>query len=866
MEIIRILIIEHDINDLNLLLHVLNESKLNYIQRTVETRKRYEEELVNFKPQIILAEHTLPAFDGTTAYNIKQKISPETPFIIISGSIGEENAVELVKQGITDYVVKKNIYQVIFKIQRALKEASDYRQKIIAELELKQSREQLQKIMDESLDMICILNDQGRFVEVSAASNQILGYSPEELRGMSAWDLIFPGDIKKTEELISDTLAGIRPAQFENRYVRKNGEIVPIFWSISWSENQRLAYCVARDASSIKRAETELKEHTEQIKNILENITDGFLSLNSEWKITYWNREAEYILGAKQEDMIGQNVWEVFREAVSLRFYTEYHHVMNHRVSSSFEEYFPPLKAWIGVNAYPSKDGISIFFRDTTEIKRIQSINDLQRNVLEFYTKRGSRIEEAIMLLLKGIQEIHPELFCSTLKLENDKLYFWVFPHLPESFINAGKFRVGDDGGTGGMAAFFNERVAVTDIPTDPLFKNLQDLSAEYNLKASVSYPICDPDKKILGIFAVFLNTTRALTNSEEKSLESALYVLHQIMDNHINEIALKESEEKYRDLFHLSPIPIWVYDPETLKFLKVNEAAIRHYGYNREEFQSMTIRDIRPHDALESLQDVVESSKKHLSFFQGTFDHLKKNGELIKVLIQSNLISFGSGKARIVLAVDITEKLKFETSLQLSEKRFKALVQEGSELINIIDVAGNIKYTSPASAGMVGHKPEALLENNVLDFIHEDEKVAFLNALSSLLKNKRLKTLPFRLKDIKGGYRWVQSIMTNLLTDPAIQGIVVNSRDITESVNHIQAIEDQNSQLQEIAWMQSHVVRAPLVRIMGLIDLVRNYPNDKESLDELLDYILTSAHDLDSVIKTIVKKSELAENITAKK
>lgn len=863
MESIRILILEHDANDLDLLLHVLNKSELSYATEIVATREKYREALINFKPDIILSDYSLPSFDGLSAFNIKQEICPETPFIVVSGTIGEENAVELIKKGITDYVLKEKMYQVVPKTQRALKEARDQEQKYIAENDLKQSREHLQRIMDQSLDMICTFDHDCNFIEVSAASSRVLGYEPEELAGRSAWELVHPEDQEKTAGMVSDLIKGIRSQHFENRYIRKNGDIVPLFWTVRWDENERQAYCVARDASFIKKAEEELVEHNEQIKNILESITDGFISLDMEWRVTYWNRAAEYILGNERDDIIGKNVWDSYPEAVSLKFYTEYRHVMEDRVSSTFEEYFPPIKAWIQVSAYPSKDGISIFFKDVTEQKRTENINNLHKEVLEHYTSKGSQIEDTISLLLDGINQVYPELLCSVLKRHDDKLLYWVHTRVLKSFKGAKKYLpVGAKGGICGMAALLNEKITVTDISTDPLFENYHEAAAANNLKAAVCYPICNPNQKVLGTFTIYLNTARALSHSEEVVLERARYVLQHIMENHINEIALKESEEKYRDLFQLSPMPMWVFDPDTLQFLKVNEAAIRHYGYSREEFQSMTIQDIRPNDALKSFKNALDFSKENRSFFEGTFDHLKKSGELIKVQIQSNLISFGDQEARIVLAIDITEKLKLETALQFSEKRFKALVQEGSELINIIDKEGNIKYASPASSLIMGSEPNQLIGKNAFDFIQEDDRAILNESLSLLTRTKRVQSSAFRLKSKDHQYRWLETVATNLLNDPAVDGIVLNSRDITESVNYTKAIEEQNSILREIAWIQSHVVRAPLARIMGLVDLMGNYPNDKESLAELLDHLLTSAYELDDVIRTIVKKSELAENI----
>jgi PAS domain S-box-containing protein len=201
-------------------------------------------------------------------------------------------------------------------------------------------------------------------------------------------------------------------------------------------------------------------------------------------------------------------------------------------------------------------------------------------------------------------------------------------------------------------------------------------------------------------------------------------------------QLKLNESEENYRNLFHLSPLPMWVYDVETYRFLNVNEAAIKNYGYSREELLSMTIKDIRPPEDVPKLEEIVRTTISPGITYQGAIRHCNKKGEIRLVEIQSSAIEFEGKKARIILANDITERM-----------------------------------------------------------------------------------------------------------------------------NYLRAIEDKNQKLQEIAWIQSHVVRAPLARIMGLVEFIANQPATNPESAELLNYILTSANELDEVIRTIVMKTEQVEN-----
>lgn len=328
-------------------------------------------------------------------------------------------------------------------------------------------------------------------------------------------------------------------------------------------------------------------------------------------------------------------------------------------------------------------------------------------------------------------------------------------------------------------------------------------------------------------------------------------------------ELKLKESEEKYRNLFQLSPIPMWTYDLKTLKFLHVNDSAINHYGYTREEFLNMTLKDIRPPEDIPVLEGEITSFKKTKVFYRNVVRHRRKNGSIINVNINSNVIDFDGKDASLVLANDVTEKLNAENFLKNSEQRFKALVQDGSDLIAILDVNANYKYVSPTSETILQIKADEFIGKNAFDYIHEEDKDRVYSYFSLLGTVKRIIIGPFRFKDGKNNWRWVETTITDMLNDPAVGGIVANSKDITERINYINAIEKQNTRLKEISWIQSHLVRAPLARIMGLADLLINdHKGGEIGKDEVLNNILKSSHELDTLIRDIVKKAEDVKNL----
>jgi two-component system cell cycle sensor histidine kinase/response regulator CckA len=143
--------------------------------------------------------------------------------------------------------------------------------------------------------------------------------------------------------------------------------------------------------------------------------------------------------------------------------------------------------------------------------------------------------------------------------------------------------------------------------------------------------------------------------------------ILTDITQRVLAERALRESEEKYRLLFQANPQPMWAFDLESLRFLAVNQTAVRNYGYSRQEFLQMTLRDIRPTEDLAVLMESV--ADKNQLVRRGVFRHQKKDGTVIHVEISEDRIVFDGKPAGLVVAVDVSERLKLEQQLLQIQK-----------------------------------------------------------------------------------------------------------------------------------------------------------------------------------------------------
>lgn len=158
----------------------------------------------------------------------------------------------------------------------------------------------------------------------------------------------------------------------------------------------------------------------------------------------------------------------------------------------------------------------------------------------------------------------------------------------------------------------------------------------------------------------------------------------------------LRDREAAFRLMFADNPLPMWVYDLETLKFLEVNERAISYYGYSREEFLRMFIEDIRPTEDKKKLRDHIKSERAALEN-SGHWRHLLKGGRVIDVEIISHTLMFGGRRAVLVVSQDITERKRMQEFLQESEKKYRSYFEEDLAGHYISSPDGTLLECNPA-------------------------------------------------------------------------------------------------------------------------------------------------------------------------
>ena len=637
---LRILLLEDHAADADLVIAELRHSGMQANVKVVDTRAAY---LENLDPAFdaIISDFDLPQFNAKEALTLLQAQELDIPFIVVSGVIGEETAVDLMKLGAADYLLKDRLARLPQALEHAVHDRALRLERRTGRRELRESEERMRAVVESALDAVITMDRDGQIVEFNPAAEKIFGFRRDVAIGKRLVDMIIPKRMREDhnrglELYLKTGEARMLGRRVEVTALRVDGSEFPAELAITriGSTEPLMFTAFVRDIGEKLRGQTALRESEERLQRVIANLTEGLIISDMQGELLDWNPAALEMHG-----LTGADQWRF-----KLSEYAETFEL------STLDGTVLPVEEW----------PLSRIFR-----------GDLVRD----FEARIRRIDTD-----------------------------W------ERVFSFGGAPVQDP--AWGQLAF----VTIDDI-------------------------------------------------TEQKSAEEKL----------------RRQEKQYRVLFATYPSPTWVYDAETLAFLAVNDAAVEDYGYSREQFLAMTIREIRPPEDVPAFLEsgTVTSEKPQAA---GVWRHLKKNGEIILAEIFVSAIEFEGRRAQLAIAIDVTEQRRAHEAIRESESRLRAIIDNEPECVKTVSTGGLLLEMNAAGLKMIDAESAAQIRGRpVSDLIHPEDRVRFAELHRKAIGGETGQ-LQFRVIGLKGRERLMETHSVGLRNgDGAACSVLSVTRDVTD-------------------------------------------------------------------------------------
>jgi len=344
------------------------------------------------------------------------------------------------------------------------------------------------------------------------------------------------------------------------------------------------------------------------------------------------------------------------------------------------------------------------------------------------------------------------------------------------------------------------------------------------------------------GMESLSMGVSDYLLKDELSSILLHKSIIYSIERNAFS-VQLKESERGYRDLFELSPQPMYLFDLDNLEFLNVNRAAINHYGFKKEEFLSMTIRDIRPEEDIPSLENMIEETRdKEKLIDYGELRHKKKDGTIIKVEIHANNVKHKGRHARVVLINDVTEKREEENRLKMLE----SVITNTTESVIILEPVPSdepgrkILYANDAFTAMTGYT-RAEIQGKLIHFLNgpeTDQKE--IERLSIAMENWDACTAEFINYKKDGTPFWISTSLVPVMDEKGrYTHWVTIGRNISAQKANEKRLKESLSEKEVLLSEIHHRVKNNLAIVSGMMLLQAFDEKNEEVERRLQDSIL---------------------------
>jgi PAS domain S-box-containing protein len=644
---LRVLLVEDSENDAMLLLRELRRGGYQPHSQRVCTPEDMQKALRaadarNEPFQVVISDYYMPRFRAPDALRLLRELGYDVPFIVVSGKIGEDAAVEIMKAGANDYLTKENMSRLCPAIERELREAEVRRERERAEKALGLSEDRFRHLVEQIPAVTYVQepidSDTPKAITyMSPQYEAMLGYPPEkEILDEEHWlRVLHPDDRERVlaEELRTDETG--EPYRIEYRQIARDGRVVWVHDEatlIRDEEGNALYWLgVQYDITEQKRTEEELRQSEERFKVLSQEVVEGII-LSENGRIIDANRSVTEMFGYRLEELIGKDAIELTPP--------EYWELVRQRISDEDTRDYESRGL--------KKDG-TIF---PIEIRprhlpysgrriRVTSVIDL--------TER-KQAEEALIMSEERYRTLVEQLPAVTYmqEIENATLAYVspqiesVLGYSPEEYLANPDLR--------SQTIHPEDRgwVLQEDIRTD-----------ETGEPYSVEYRRISRDGRV-----VWVREEAVLVRDSEGRPLFWQGILMDVTERKHQEEALRQSEALYRTVVEQAEENIFLVDARSRRVLDANEALLRSLGYTDDELKEMTLYDIVAHD-----QESVDLNigrimvEGHRSL--GERQYRRKDGSLADVEVNVSAVPYNGEKVMCVVAHDVTERKRAERMLK---------------------------------------------------------------------------------------------------------------------------------------------------------------------------------------------------------
>ena len=702
---LQILHLEDDPDFAKLVHSLFAQDGLDVELKCVGDRAAFEAALDAGAFDAIVSDYHLPSFSGLDALAMVRKKNPHIPFILVSGTIGEQAAIESLKAGATDYLLKQQPDRLPSAVRRAVQEAEERARLRAAETELVRREKYFRTLTENSLDVLCILSRDGNLLYASPSIERALGYKPEELRGQNYFARVHPDDLPRVQEAFQFALDHPeRTVKIQFRHQNKNGEWRHLeLVGQNRLQDPEIGGLVAdcRDVTDRWRAEEELRNSEEQYRLLFHGNpnpmwvfdleTQAFLEVN-EAAIQHYGYSREEFLTKTLADI---RLTEKDGPPKTLSLDTADRSVIwRHRRKDGslidVEVVWSPI-------VFGERFAALTMATDVTERLRTE-----HRNAV--FSKLGHRLSsattnsEAAMIICEAA----------------DALFKW------DDFALDLYFAESDE--VFSLLTITTVEGQRVEIPSSPQPKTanalvqrvikkgaelLSSVEAKHYSAVSMLAPI-RKGERVIGVLFVQNHTPGAYTNRDLEVLQTLADQCSGALERVRAEQDLRESRQRFRDLFENSPDAIFVEDLDGT-VLDVNFAACVLHGLTREQLIGKNaLNDLIPPSRRENARrDFQKLASGKLSWVEG--ESLTADGNSTPVEVRAGRVEYNGKPALLLHVRDITERRAAAAAVQSSEMLFRSVWENSVDGMRLTDENGVIIAVNKAYCKLVGMEAEEL-------------------------------------------------------------------------------------------------------------------------------------------------------------